>query len=338
MTTELVKPNPSAVDLHALSMDKELVLLDGPKQPRLIIPNISDWIENTESGNTPYALVIAPEDTRKFFSYGKSREADQTGLVGFNLMTIAVTGIPAIYLSQPGLFALSVIGVTAFTYWGKVGNLLPSKKFRKDVKTYNKMRPVISDIECNSLKVWLKNRYNIEVDDHTLGMVLYANIREEHGAKPFVPFTDTSGRKWILAKVETDTGWSVKQDLTELTTSPSEAENLPEAAIKLVHSIHANLAKVGTSSDTETTHTTQRIQEDLRSAVREYRQLVNLGAEADGQQTLIEVLQLLEEETMALVDVKARNVTSVLKKQHSYLKERRQHTNPNHSSLMLEKN
>jgi hypothetical protein len=336
MTIELVKPNPSAVDLHA--MDGEIVLLNEPNQTQLVIQNIPDWIENTESGNTPYALVIDPKDTKRFFAYGTSRVNKQGGLIMFSSCSALITIMPAVSFGQPGLFALTALSLAAGTYWGKRQNILPTKKFRKDAKTYNTVRPVISDIECNSLKVWLKNRYNIEVDDHTLGMVLYANIREEYGTKTLVPFTDTSGRKWILAKAETDTGWSIKQEFEELVNTSSETEKLPETADKLVHSIHANLTKVGTSADTETNYVTQRIQEDLHSAVREYRQLMNLGAETDGQQTLIEVLQLLEEETMALVDDKARNVTSALKKQHSYLKERRQHTNPNTSSLMLEKN
>jgi hypothetical protein len=245
MNTQLTNLNPNTLDPY--TMEGEITLLGGRDQPALTIKNIPNWIKNTKPGNIPYALVMDPEDTKQLLNYTNYRVSQQLSFavvtIGLTVMSATLSFILFVNVIQlPLFFLIPVLVLAGFIYWGHRMNILPSRKYGRDAKIYQKLRPLLNDIETSALRAWLKNKYSIEVTDECL-WDLYDNIWEDKGVKELVPFTDTTGKERVLARTKDDTGWIVKQAPEVVETFTESAKKLTNPITKLIHSIHKKPAQ-----------------------------------------------------------------------------------------------
>jgi hypothetical protein len=209
-----VRTEPYAfINFHYMKDD--ISLFGEDNQPTVVIKNVPNWVKDTESGRIPYIPVMNPTDANKVIRYSQNHVEAQVW-AGMGIITL--TGVAATigWLIWPPLaFILGITAATIGLYNAKKKHILNTTSYTRSKEIYNKSRPILYEIERKGLTTWLKNKYSIEIDNKTLDK-LYGNIWEAYGIKELVPFTDTTGKKWTLAKEENKAGWTVKQTPAEV--------------------------------------------------------------------------------------------------------------------------
>ena len=305
----------------------------GSKSLEFTVEGIPDWIQRMKKGEnwfTPAPGLDAIRHAHSTLAISLVADKELLYTMGSGLV-----------LGASGIFATPILGFESFFALGgligaaagaSLGNLASRwTKFKKKKQNFRASLPVYYEINYAGLHAWLLARYNVKVD-RVVVHSLYEGIRQN---KTSVKFADVDRREWIFSRHASGEGWFVEPvvpaavreaSYVEVATMVTEKETeLPVEAAKLWESLQTSIAKLSGESEAEAEHASLRILEDARSAVQDYRKLVKLGGEVQGESVLVRVLTLLNTEVAGLVQERIERVVSNMEVQSEYLHTRQQH-------------
>jgi hypothetical protein len=331
--SQVVTIGVEASELVDYTKADKVTFFAGSKSLEFTIEGIPDWIRRMEKGEswfTPSPGLDAIREAHSVLAISLIADKELLYTMGSGLV-----------LGASGIFATPILGFESFFALGGLigaaagaglGNLTSRwTKFKKKKQNFRASLPVYDEINYAGLHAWLLARYNVKVDRRVVHS-LYEGI---HQNKSSVKFADVDRREWIFSKHTSGEGWFVEPvvpaavreaSYVEVATMVTEKEaELPVEAAKLWESLQTSIAKLSGESEAEAEHASLRILEDARSAVQDYRKLVKLGGEVQGESILVRVLTLLNTETSGLLEELIERVVSNMEVQSEYLHTRQQH-------------
>lgn len=310
----------------------------GSKSLEFTVEGIPDWIQRMKKGENWFTPAPGLDTVRRaknvlYTSFTADKESFYITSSGFafSLGGLATGAI----LDSFGAFMLlgTLIGPLVGVSFGSLASRLT--KFKSKKRAFKTYLSVHDEINYSGLQAWLLARYNVKVDKAVV-LSLYESIHQNESS---TKFADDNGREWIFSRHFSGQGWFVEPvvpaavreaSYVKVSTMVAEKEiGLPVEAAKLWESLQTNIAKLSGESEVEAEHASLRIMEDARSAVQDYRKLVKLGGEVQGESVLVRVLTLLNTEVTGLVEERIERVVSNMEVQSEYLHTRQQHAGLN---------
>jgi hypothetical protein len=331
--SQVVTTRVEASELVDYTKADKVVFFAGSKSLEFTVEGIPDWIQRMKKGEswfTPSPGLDAIRHAHSLLAISLVADKELLYTMGSGLV-----------LGASGIFATPILGFESFFALGGLigaaagaglGNLTSRwTKFKKKKQNFRASLPAYDEINYAGLHAWLLARYNVKVDRRVVHS-LYEGI---HQNKSSVKFADVDRREWIFSRHTSGEGWFVEPvvpaavreaSYVEVATMVTEKEaELPVEAAKLWESLQTSIAKLSGESEAEAEHASLRILEDARSAVQDYRKLVKLGGEVQGESILVRVLTLLNTETSGLLEELIERVVSNMEVQSEYLHTRQQH-------------
>jgi hypothetical protein len=314
----------------------------GSKSLVFTVEGVPDWIQQMKKGESWFTLSPGMNEIEATWNYINAHDprlSNITASMTFSMIAGAIIPLfilhpdPTSMASVSAALTTAMLSLAGSTVLGLGGGMAVSvtNKFAKQKKALKSSLTVFTKINLEGLQNWLHARYNVEASEDTLHYLLRVVENHELTAR----FTDVDGKGWMFSRHSSEPGWFVEPVVStavreasygEVATMVAEKEiGLPVEAAKLWESLQTSIAKLSGESEVAAEHVSLRIMEDARSAVQDYRKLVKLGGEVQGESVLVRVLTLLNTEVSGLVQERIERVVSNMEVQSEYLHTRQQH-------------
>jgi len=340
-----------ASELVDYTKAKKVVFFAGSKHFEFSIEGVPDWIQRMKKGESWFVSVPGLHQSNATYQAVYCKEVPAINYVAGSLFVGFVLGfmVPSLTFAITNDFNINnpeianslfntagISGLGSAITGGGVGAFVYRRtKAYKNKKPLQIASAALSELNRHGLSDWLQARYNIVANHETVNTLLTTIYHKSDGIK----FADVDGKEWMFSRHLSEQGWFVEPVVSaavreasyvEVTTMVAEKEiGLPIEAAKLWESLQTSIAKLSGESEVEAEHASLRIMEDARSAVQDYRKLVKLGGEVQGESVLVRVLTLLNTEVTGLVEERIERVVSNMEVQSEYLHTRQQHAGLN---------